>query len=181
MLQNPTQPGSKPANADFSNEPNHAFACFNFQQKKQDARYDNADNEKDKRRTKTHTDHIFPHLVNIWGSISGLSSFGRLHDDWCGGFSCPKFCFHMGKNSSICPGLAHAARSKGELLPHSLDRKRASSVLQAKKPLFRPVIKDVVERYLDCDNPRFGFARILARIRCGFFAGGQRNEVAKLK
>ena len=25
---------------------------------------------------------------------------------------------------------------------------------------FRPVIKEVVERYLDCANPRSGFARI---------------------
>jgi len=25
---------------------------------------------------------------------------------------------------------------------------------------FRPVIKEVVERYLDCGNPRSGFARI---------------------
>jgi hypothetical protein len=25
---------------------------------------------------------------------------------------------------------------------------------------FRPIIKDVVERYLDCGNPRCGFARI---------------------
>jgi hypothetical protein len=25
---------------------------------------------------------------------------------------------------------------------------------------FRPIIKEVVERYLDCSNPRCGFARI---------------------
>jgi hypothetical protein len=25
---------------------------------------------------------------------------------------------------------------------------------------FRPVVKEVVERYLDCGNPRSGFARI---------------------
>jgi len=25
---------------------------------------------------------------------------------------------------------------------------------------FRPIIKDVVEKYLDCGNPRSGFARI---------------------
>jgi hypothetical protein len=29
---------------------------------------------------------------------------------------------------------------------------------------FRPIIKDVVEKYLDCGNPRCGFARI----RLGF-------------
>jgi len=25
---------------------------------------------------------------------------------------------------------------------------------------FRPIIKEVVERYIDCGNPRYGFARI---------------------
>jgi len=31
---------------------------------------------------------------------------------------------------------------------------------------FRPIIKDVVERYLDCGNPRCGFARIRCS-QCG--------------
>ena len=25
---------------------------------------------------------------------------------------------------------------------------------------FRPIVKEVVERYIDCGNPRYGFARI---------------------
>jgi hypothetical protein len=106
VFKNPAQPGSKPAYADFSNEPNHAFAYFNFQQKEQDNGYDGADNEKDKRRTKTHADHIFSLLtIIIWGWISGLSSFGRLHDDWYGGFFALNFISIWGKTRHYAPGL----------------------------------------------------------------------------
>jgi hypothetical protein len=38
---------------------------------------------------------------------------------------------------------------------------------------FRPIVKEVVERYLDCGNPRCGFARI-RRPRCR--AGGQIHD-----
>jgi ribosomal protein S27E len=31
---------------------------------------------------------------------------------------------------------------------------------------FRPIIKEVVEKYLDCDNPHCGFARVRCR-ECG--------------
>ena len=30
---------------------------------------------------------------------------------------------------------------------------------------FRPIVKEVVERYLDCGNPRCGFARIQGQMR----------------
>jgi hypothetical protein len=64
----------------------------------------------------------------------------------------PYILVPYGENSSVCCGPAHAARSKGELLPHSLGRKGITLVLQAKKPLFRQVIKEVVERCLDFAN-----------------------------
>ncbi len=38
---------------------------------------------------------------------------------------------------------------------------------------FRPIVKEVVERYLDCGNPRSGFARIR-----GFSPGGIRDSAS---
>jgi hypothetical protein len=38
--------------------------------------------------------------------------------------------------------------------------KKPTSNIGFSDGFFRPVIKEVVERYLDCGNPRSGFARI---------------------
>jgi hypothetical protein len=39
---------------------------------------------------------------------------------------------------------------------------------------FRPIIKEVVERYLDCGNPKCGFARIRIFFMIPFFAQKER-------
>ena len=48
------------------------------------------------------------------------------------------------------------------VLFHYFDRFQADyeSRIEKEYGYFRPIIKDVVERYLDCGNPRCGFARI---------------------
>jgi ribosomal protein S27E len=48
------------------------------------------------------------------------------------------------------------------VLFHYFDRflTEYESRFQREYGFFRPIIKDVVERYLDCGNPRCGFARI---------------------
>ena len=48
------------------------------------------------------------------------------------------------------------------VLSHHFDRflTEYESRFEREYGFFRPIIKDVVERYLDCGNPRCGFARI---------------------
>jgi hypothetical protein len=60
----------------------------------------------------------------------------------------------------------HAARHPermvlNRVLFHSFDRVQAEyeSHFERKHNYFRPIIKEAVERYLDCGNPKCGFAR----------------------
>jgi len=53
------------------------------------------------------------------------------------------------------------------VLFHSVDRFLTAYESRFEKEYghFRPVVKEVVERYLDCGNPRSGFARICCPAR----------------
>ena len=60
----------------------------------------------------------------------------------------------------------HAARHPertvlNQVLFHSFDRVQAEyeSHFEKEHNYFRPIIKEVLERYLDCGNPKCGFAR----------------------
>jgi hypothetical protein len=60
------------------------------------------------------------------------------------------------------------------VLFHHLERfvEEDESRFEREHGFFRPVVKEVVERYLDCGNPRCGFARIRCPDLDADFRGG---------